>query len=136
MEGTMTTREATCEERLPAHLESRLEDFRSMTGWIKAWSETRNHPRQEDAERRAQEYPLYLDVKKVHKVTLELSTGGPADRIEFEVDNGHIGDVVYIFQDWFDGARKTLFNEERDAALEYIRTQIDLDELDIYARED
>jgi hypothetical protein len=47
-----------------------------------------------------------------------------------------VGDVVYIFQDWFDGARKTLFNEERDAALEYIRTQIDLDELDIYARED
>lgn len=132
----MTTRTETCEERLPSHLESRLEDFRSMTGWRNAWGQSRNWQRQEAAETRAQEYPLNLEVTRVHKVTLELSTGGPADRIEFEVDNGHIGDVVYIFQDWFDGARKTLFGDERDAALEYIGALIDLDEIEIYAGQD
>lgn len=130
----MTTRQATCEERLPEHLEGRLDDMRSMVGWANAWSQTRNHLRGDAAQTRLDEYGLDLEIEKVYKVRLLLSTGGPADWFETTIDSrGHIGDVVYVFQDWFDGARKVLFNDERQTALDYIGRLIDLDSIDIYA---
>lgn len=132
----MATRQATCEERLPDHLEGRLEDMRSMVGWYDAWSQTRNHLRAEAAETRLQEYPLYLGVEKTYTLKLELSTGGPADFITAIVEDGRLRDVTYHFQDWFDGATKLLTGVEREIVERYVSQLMDLDSVESYARED
>ncbi len=53
-----------------------------------------------------------LGVSAEVAVTLrvELSTGGPADFLTAELDvaDGSVSDVTYHFQDWFDGAKRSV----------------------------
>jgi hypothetical protein len=53
------------------------------------------------------EFPLGFSKKTIVKI--ELSTGGPADFIEAEIDDdGYINKITYHYQDWFDGAQITV----------------------------
>lgn len=71
---------------------------------------------------RFNELPLSLETFRTVKVL--LSTGGPADWLEYTVDDtedatgGEIVGVEYVFQDWFDGARVRLADEDLDTAKE------------------
>lgn len=134
----MTTRQATCAERLPDNLASRVEDFRSMVGWRDAWSRSDRRAaeyRYETAERRIQEYPLAVTVS--YSVRVELSTGGPADYLVAEVDtDGGVRSIAYHFADWFDHAAVTLSGPDYDAARDYIAATIDLDSISAYVTAD
>jgi hypothetical protein len=48
---------------------------------------------------------------------IQLSTGGPADGFEVEVnDGGSIDEIAYYFKDWFDGAKRWLHGDDLQAA--------------------
>ena len=128
----MSNRQASCEERLPEHLEGRLEDMRSMTGWLDAWSKTNNSLRYDAAERRVSDYPLWVGIERKFKLKLELSTGGPADFITAEIEDGRLEDVEYHFQDWFDGASRTLTGDDLATVEDYVRRLVDLDSPQMY----
>lgn len=127
------TRQPTCEERLPEHLESRLEDMRSLVGWADAWNQTNNHLRAESAERRLEEYPLNISVTRKTIVRLELSYGGPQDYFEAEVDeDGTLSNITYHFLDWFDGAERTIRGDEAETVEQFLRRIMDLDSIEAY----
>lgn len=50
-----------------------------------------------------------LGVMSEHIYTITLSWGGPADYIEVRTDeHGEVVSMHYIYQDWFDGARRPI----------------------------
>lgn len=54
-------------------------------------------------------YEYALGVSKKTVIRIELSTGGPASFIEaFIDDENDIYKIEYHFQDWFDGARRSV----------------------------
>ncbi len=130
----MTT-QPTCAERLPEQLAGRLADFRSMVGWLGAWSQTDHHDRAATAETRAQEYPLAVEIRRTYTLRLELSTGGPADYITATVEDGELRDAKYHFADWFDHAETILTGLELEAVTAYVRAIVDLDEPELYAEQ-
>ena len=112
----MTTQEQTCEERIGAQLEGRLDDF---TRILKAIDKSEGLDGYDDAQDLRYEYPLHVETKKV--VVILLSTGGPHD--EFRVtldDNGDPEQIEYRFLDWFDGATRTLEGPEFERAAEFL----------------
>jgi hypothetical protein len=54
-----------------------------------------------------------LSIDKTLEFKITLSWGGPADYfiISADPDNREIVDIRYQFQDWFDGAERTLTGE-------------------------
>lgn len=117
------TRDKTCEERIEGELASRLDDMRTL---YRAMQDDEEYEGQ-DAWDAHGDYPLSVEL--VRSVRVVLSTGGPHD--EFVVtldDDGTIARIEYVYQDWFDGARRVLSGEEFDAAeaflapyVEYVR---------------
>lgn len=73
----------------------------------------------EEAQMRLDELPLSVNVKRV--MTVQLSWGGPSD--EFEVEINEKGELesnpVYVFKDWFDGARRETKDTSVERFLEY-----------------
>jgi len=123
------TKQATCEERIVAHLAGRLEDMAAYVavgenGGTKAQRdaidiEGKGEEAREQALEGWSEYPLCVEVKKLLRV--DLSTGGPADRFEVTLDDdGQPECIQYVFQDWFDGARRSLSGDEFDAAWAFL----------------
>ena len=47
-----------------------------------------------------------LSIDKTTKYRVCLSWGGPADYFDFVYSDGELIEVWYIFQDWYDGARR------------------------------
>lgn len=137
----MTTTQPTCEERIEGALAGRLADFRGLSALSYACDRDdvaealRENPdarrmyreldrpaedTAEAARERMWEYPLA--VERFTVVRVELSTGGPADWFEATIDDdGTITRVEYVFQDWFDGARRDLSGPDFDAAADFIR---------------
>jgi len=122
-------REATCEERIAANLAGRLEDFAAYVavgqdGGTKKQRdaidiEGKGEEARENALEGWSEYPLGVEVKKVLRV--DLSTGGPADWFEVILDtDGQPETIMYVFQDWFDGARRSLSGDEFAAAWAFL----------------
>jgi hypothetical protein len=142
MSNTSSDRQPTCAERLPQHLASRLSDFTALTTLAQVYGEEitpelremaadqdlsdaaeSSEDLAEAAQERIYEYPLGLSTLRVHRV--ELSTGGPADFLEVFVDeDGDISRIVYHFQDWFDGAERTLSGDEFTAAESFVTALI------------
>lgn len=116
----------TCAERLPEHLQGRLDDLRLLSKAADVQDadvELTDSEREEldslgvdissadtvaeNARETLYEYGLSVERRTVLKWT--LSTGGPADGFSVEYDDD--GDAVrarYWFQDWFDGAELTV----------------------------
>lgn len=134
----MSTREGTCEDRIADHLTSRLATFAALAKAARVndqdeldalTAEDRNEIRDaigcddliadelaEAADTAIVELPLCVSAKKLYRI--DLSTGGPGDWLEAEVDteDHEIGRITYWFNDWFDVAHRVLEGDERDVA--------------------
>lgn len=133
---TADNRQRTCEERIGENLESRVKHFAALVKASEAESvddltddelsdatnEYTPDRSEYEGERGAENlreaaqtaiYELPLAVTTYKMVRVELSTGGPADWLEAQIDDdGDILRIEYVFQDWFDGARRTLDGSE------------------------
>ena len=89
-------KERTCEERIAGEMKERELQFKEMM-------ENPNHDDYFD------DPALGIDHRKLTRVI--LSTGGPADRIEIEHSFGEVDAVWYVFQDWYDGARREVLSD-------------------------
>ena len=107
----MSTKEATCEERIEAHLATLENEIGEV---IQKYYDG-------DDEGEWNNYPLSVDTRKVTKI--ELSWGGPSDFLKIEHDGTEIYSVEYHFQDWFDGAKRDV--KEGSKVWEYARTVIE-----------
>ena len=142
-------RNARCEDRIDGELRDRMETFSAL---VKASRTTdvdeltdaelvtvtnltepdrSEYEGQRGAERLADEaqttiYEMPLSVETIRTVKVLLSTGGPADWFEAQLDDdGDIRRIEYVYQDWFDGARRTLDGADFDTAADFIRNFID-----------
>ena len=130
------TKQATCAERIEGQWAGRAEDFRALAAASDIEDIEELHPDtlklcrdlgidaedadtiREQAYDRADEMPLAVTLARM--VRVEMSTGGPADWLEYALDSdGDVTRVEYVFQDWFDGARMTLEGDDFDAAVRY-----------------
>lgn len=114
----MTDRNASCEQRIGAHMQSRTDYlaglFAVMDGKVSTFAE--DYPDQpeemtaEDAQERMAELGLGSSVYRVLRV--DLSTGGPADYLEAKLSEGPHGweivSAAYHFADWFDHAERPI----------------------------
>lgn len=48
----------------------------------------------------------FAHIETVQITRVILSGGGPSDRIEIVHSFGEVDSVEYVYQDWFDGARR------------------------------
>ena len=126
----------TCKQRIGEQLQSRLDELiPNVDEWdiakckaylddigvdldeidgLDAWRDT---VREIMDERRCDDI---LSIEKVITYRVCLSWGGPADYFEFDFNNN--GDMVegrYLFQDWFDGARRRLDDATAEQLVDY-----------------
>ena len=99
----MSNEDPACEQRIDAELSERLDDY--------------HIPDDNDEEWQAPE-PLSIERQITYHVA--LSTGGPADgfRLTFDPESGLLIRGEYYFQDWFDGATRTLSDDDADMIAE------------------
>lgn len=99
-------KDKTCEQRIGAELEWRMQELRRCL----------------DDEAALEEYrESILEVEKAITYRVLLSWGGPSDFFVVHVDPGdrQITRIEYCFQDWFDGATRTLGGEDHDVAVQF-----------------
>ena len=109
----MSTKEATCEERIEAHLATLEED---IAGVIQGY-----YDGEEDGFEAWNNYPLAVTTHQETKI--ELSWGGPSDFLSVIHEGEKVISVTYHFQDWFDGAKRDV--KEGSKVWEYARTVIE-----------
>jgi hypothetical protein len=118
----MTTKDRTCAERIEENYLSRCVTVGAL---MNAYDPSNLNEDDEDEmemlkeiqsedynEDSIHEFPL--SIEKFVTMKIQFSTGGPADWIEFEMNDRGIYDVRYYFQDWFDVAS---MNVSRDSWL-------------------
>ena len=116
----------SCEERIEANMEERIEFIDKAMKWESAWNQSGNWQRAETARERLDNLPLAIDKRTIFKI--ELSTGGPADWFEVQLDDeGYLVTIEYHFADWFDHAERELSGEEFDIVSRYIEGYLGLD---------
>lgn len=111
---TMTTdRNQSCEARIAEHLAGRDEMIAELGA-------RRDHDDDEVRDEAMEElWELPLSVETTMTVRVLLSTGGPADGLNVELDrDGNVSRVVYWFADWFDYA-ETVVTDENSALYRY-----------------
>jgi hypothetical protein len=95
----MTTKEATCAERIASQLTSEEENLRDIFAKIEG----------EETEEGYQElYDYALGVDSRQETVITLSWGGPASYLEVTHRGAEIYTVTYRFSDWFDTATEEL----------------------------
>ena len=104
-----TQRQLTCEERIDEKLTSRIDEFRE------ALEENGENEDFDLIDWLNDNALAYEKDPKYRAKRLELSWGGPADGFIFFED----GDIVYYFQDWFDGAERELDGEDYNIMREF-----------------
>jgi hypothetical protein len=97
-----STRDKSCEERIAGELQSRLQSI----GDLFDKTDSDDDEVREEAIEELDTYPLSVGIEYV--VTVLISTGGPADWFEATVGGGEITRIEYVYQDWFDSARRVL----------------------------
>ena len=106
----METKQKTCAELIGQELADREAELARLYAVIDSGD---GMDKEDEAYNEINEMAYGIEVKKVFKVI--WSGGGPADWIEITTDgNGDIEKVEYIYQDWYDGARKQV---EEDSAV-------------------
>lgn len=95
-------RNESCDARISSHLEGREEQLSSLFDRLDADGDD------EDAQDELYELPLAVETKTI--LVVQLSTGGPGDWIEAEIDRAagwwEVQNVTYHFNDWFDHAER------------------------------
>ena len=102
----MSTKQATCAERVESRMLSRLEDLARMQAWAQYADDPDDY--EPKVESNLYEYGLCFDYvepgtfdgQRCGYWRYQLSSGGPSD--EFRLYGG--GRVEYRFHDWYDGA--------------------------------
>jgi hypothetical protein len=106
----METKQETCAERIGQELADREAELHRLYAVIDSGD---GMDLEDEAYNEINEMSYGIEVKKVYKVI--WSGGGPADWIEITTDSeGDIEKVEYIYQDWYDGARKQV---EQDSSV-------------------
>ena len=115
-------REQRCEARVQGHMDSRLEDLRTLWALYQEDSDA-----YDDDLGNLYEYGLCFDYVPAHTFDdqeegffrYQISTGGPGDEFRFYCDmEGNVYRVEYWFLDWFDGANRTLNGNDKALLLE------------------
>lgn len=115
--------ERTCEERINQHLISRLDDLKDLwagycEGDEEKIEEFYNYALSFDYVQGDGEYPGYFRY--------QICWGGPSDEFRFYVDPEFVCyKVEYAFLDWFDGATRRLYNEDKNLMLEIFENMKD-----------
>lgn len=112
-------RQASCEERVAAQLQGRLDDLRTL--W-RLYCEG-NEEGDEDLGN-FHEYGLAFDYvgpdtfkdQEEGYFRYQLSWGGPGDEFRFFVSGPRfeVHRIEYCFLDWWDGASRRLYGEDRE----------------------
>lgn len=125
----------TCDERIDDHMNARLEELLpDVESWgvlkcarhLKSDGQTlstadlcklRDEVRETIRERASESL---LSVEKISTYTLCLSWGGPADYFELDwsEDSRAWSGGRYVFQDWFDGANRSITTEQAEQLAE------------------
>jgi hypothetical protein len=108
-----TAKELKCEDRIDDQLSS-LEE--SCVDLLKGYYEG-----DEEGFENWCEYPLAVTTRKDTKI--ELSWGGPSDFLSVIHDGADILAITYHFQDWFDGASRSVDQDSK--VWEYAQTVIE-----------
>jgi len=104
----------TCQHRVEAELAGRIEQLKAMQAAIDLAED--DDDARDDAEQTLNEFPLHVDTKTT--MVILLSTGGPGDQIEVEIEKVSNAweradtHVTYRFMDWFDGATTRTDDED------------------------
>lgn len=113
------TRDQTCEERIADHKSGREDDFEKLFRILRREADPEEHeefgldPDDEFVDDAVMEQLDPLAIDEVRHIQVTLSTGGPADGININLDHdGEIIGVQYWFQDWFDGATRPVHTGE------------------------
>ena len=109
-------KQPTCEERVQEHLESRLEDIRTL------WQLYCSGDEEGDEDLgNFHEYGLSFDYVAAGTFKdqdegyfrYQISWGGPSEEFRFYTDAGmSLHRVEFWFMDWWDGASRTLHGED------------------------
>lgn len=90
------TRELKCEDKIEAELKDREEYLAGLYAMIDEDSD--------EARENLNEMAYGISTMKITRVI--WSGGGPADHIEIFHDEAGIDRIEYVYQDWYDGARR------------------------------
>lgn len=127
-ESAISHKQASCEDRIEARMAGRLADIlpnlddltetecRDIISDIRQLTEHEELDEWREEAREVHQERLYglpLCIEELRVYEIQLSTGGPADSIELTWSPTAKGWLRgrYIFQDWFDGASRTLSQE-------------------------
>ena len=111
----------TCEDRVEAELQSRLDDLRKL------WRNYGNGEEDDKDLGSIYEYGLCFDYcpagtfgdQREGFFRYQLSTGGPGDEFRFFADaEKKVHRIEYWFLDWFDGACRTLYGDDEKLLME------------------
>jgi len=118
---TMTTKEATCAERIASQLASEEENLKAI---YEVLDGTNDGAELDEAQEELYNYALGTIT---HQETIfTLSWGGPASYIEVIHNGAEIVSVVYRFSDWFDTATQEL--DEESPLYRYAQELINIQE--------
>ena len=92
----------SCEARIEGQLKDREKDLRDL--FTIADDYEGDEDLRDQANSEIYEFAYGAETYKVTRLT--WSGGGPADWIEVQHDSDGIRRIDYVFQDWFDGARR------------------------------
>jgi hypothetical protein len=118
----MEYRNKSCEERIDTELAGTIEDLRRV------WNAYNGESDPDYDEESLYDYGLSFDYVMPHTFgdeqkeghfRYQLSWGGPSDEFRFYVGPGYkVYRIEYVFQDWFDGAKRTLSGDDYDLLLD------------------
>jgi hypothetical protein len=92
----------SCEARIEGQLKDREKDLRDL--FTIADDYEGDEDLRDQANSEIYEFAYGAETYKVTRLT--WSGGGPADWIEVQHDSDGIRRIDYVFQDWYDGARR------------------------------
>ena len=93
---------------------------KSVLADMKALSKAEEKENWEEVENIREELEGCLDVRVTKKLDILISTGGPASKIVYDIDNE---EAEYYFQDWFKPWTKATLNyKEQEALKDYVQS--------------
>jgi len=117
----MTTKEATCSERISSQLASEEENLKEIYARLDSGDDSIL----DEAQSELYDYALGIDERQETVIT--LSWGGPASYLEITHRGTEIYTVTYRFSDWFDTATKEVTDED-SALYRYAQEMINVQE--------
>jgi hypothetical protein len=117
----MTTKEATCAERIASQLASEEENLKAIYEILDG---TNDGAEIDEAQEELYNYALGIDARQETVIT--LSWGGPASYLEVTHEGSEIIAITYRFSDWFDTATQQL--KEDSALYRYAQELINIQE--------